>query len=99
MSERESEHHNPTHALTFPDLSGAVPTSAEARAKRRIAALEEELQMMQQEKGTKQRFVTRHLTRPMPLAYLLTLKERQLTMFLKAGRFAAWLFYILAWKI
>lgn len=45
-----------------PDLSGAVPTSAEARAKRRIAALEEELLTMRQERGTKQRFVT-HLRR------------------------------------
>ncbi|KAG2114975.1 hypothetical protein BD769DRAFT_1673290 [Suillus cothurnatus] len=62
MSERESEHHNPTHALTFPDLSGVVPTSAEARAKRRIAALEEELQMMQQEKGTKQRKTTYYVS-------------------------------------
>ncbi|KAG2151733.1 hypothetical protein BD769DRAFT_1343294 [Suillus cothurnatus] len=62
MSEQESEHHNPTHALTFPDLSGAVPTSAEARAKRRITALEEELQMMQQEKGTKQRKTTYYVS-------------------------------------
>ncbi|KAG1814927.1 hypothetical protein EV424DRAFT_1348657 [Suillus variegatus] len=41
-----------------PDLSGAVPTSAEARAKRRIAALEEELLTMRQERGTKQRKTT-----------------------------------------
>lgn len=49
-----------THGLILPDLSGAVPTSIEARAKRRIAALEEELQTMKQERGTKQRFVTNY---------------------------------------
>lgn len=43
--------------LILPDSSGAVPTSAEARAKRRIAALEEELQTVKQERGRKQRFV------------------------------------------
>ncbi|KAG2147496.1 hypothetical protein DEU56DRAFT_730588 [Suillus clintonianus] len=55
MSEPEPNHNNQTHALALPDLSGAVPTSVEARAKRRIAALEEELQTMQQERGSKQR--------------------------------------------
>ncbi|KAG1775831.1 hypothetical protein EV702DRAFT_1199053 [Suillus placidus] len=49
---------NPTHGLIIPDLSGAVPTSAEARAKRRIAVLEEELETMRQERGTKQRKMT-----------------------------------------
>ncbi|KAG1811124.1 uncharacterized protein BJ212DRAFT_1483796 [Suillus subaureus] len=62
MSERESEHHNPTHTLMFPDLSGVVPTSVEARAKHRITVLEEELQMMQQEKGTKQRKTTYYVS-------------------------------------
>ena len=38
-----------------PHLSQAIPTSADARAKRRIAALEEELETMQQGRGTKQR--------------------------------------------
>ncbi|KAG1810746.1 hypothetical protein EV424DRAFT_1542864 [Suillus variegatus] len=47
-----------THGLILPDLSGAVPTSIEARAKHRIAALEEELQTMKQERGTKQRKTT-----------------------------------------
>ncbi|KAG2080188.1 hypothetical protein BD769DRAFT_1685226 [Suillus cothurnatus] len=42
----------------IPDLSGAMPISAEARAKRRIAALEDELQMMKEERGTKQRKTT-----------------------------------------
>jgi len=52
---------NQTHGPVIPDLSGAVPTSAEARAKRRIAVLEEELQTMRQERGTKQRSVTYYL--------------------------------------
>ncbi|KAG1760335.1 hypothetical protein EDD22DRAFT_955075 [Suillus occidentalis] len=45
-----------------PDLSGAIPTSTEARAKRRIAALEEELEQMRQEKGTKQRKTTYYIS-------------------------------------
>jgi hypothetical protein len=67
----EHQRHNHTNALALPDHSGAVPTSTEARAKRRIAALEEELFMMKQERGTKQRFVmvVYHLTHSMPLAY------------------------------
>ncbi|KAG1721380.1 hypothetical protein EDB19DRAFT_1646530 [Suillus lakei] len=56
MSASEPNHQNETHSgLTIPDLSGAVPTSVEARAKCRIAALEDELQMVKQERGTKQR--------------------------------------------
>ncbi|KAG1727199.1 hypothetical protein EDD22DRAFT_961293 [Suillus occidentalis] len=43
------------NTLTIPDVSGAVPTSAEARAKRRIAALEDELQTMREERRPKQR--------------------------------------------
>jgi hypothetical protein len=67
----EHQHHNHTNALALPDHSGAVPTSTEARAKRCIAALEEELFMMKQERGTKQRFVmvVYYLTHSMPLAY------------------------------
>jgi len=37
------------------DPSQPIPTSTKARAKRRIAALEEELETLQQERGTKQR--------------------------------------------
>ncbi|KAG2099248.1 uncharacterized protein F5147DRAFT_777367 [Suillus discolor] len=53
-----SEPGDGAHALALPDSSGAVPTSTEARAKRRIAALEEELQTMRQERGMKQRKTT-----------------------------------------
>lgn len=35
--------------------AGVIPTTADARAKRRIAALEDELERMRQERGTKQR--------------------------------------------
>ncbi|KAG2745790.1 hypothetical protein P692DRAFT_201719517 [Suillus brevipes Sb2] len=45
-------------APTIPDDSGAVPTSAEARAKRRIAALEGELQTMREQRGSKKRKTT-----------------------------------------
>ncbi|KAG2097257.1 uncharacterized protein F5147DRAFT_778060 [Suillus discolor] len=47
-----------SQALSLPDLSGVVPTSTEARAKCRIAALEEELESMRQERGIKQRKTT-----------------------------------------
>ncbi|KAG2752983.1 hypothetical protein P692DRAFT_20724342 [Suillus brevipes Sb2] len=43
---------------SIPDLSGAIPTSSEARSKRRIASLEGELEMLRQERGTKQRKTT-----------------------------------------
>lgn len=64
MSESESvpEPGHVQHAFPHADLSGAVPTSTEARAKRRIAALEEELQMIKEERGTKQRSVMYRLT-------------------------------------
>ncbi|KAG1786404.1 uncharacterized protein HD556DRAFT_1449785 [Suillus plorans] len=58
MSASEPDSGALPHALALPDISGAVPTSSEARAKRRIAALEDELQTMKQEKGTKQRKTT-----------------------------------------
>ncbi|KAG2145713.1 hypothetical protein BD769DRAFT_1738581 [Suillus cothurnatus] len=38
--------------------SGVIPTTADSRAKRRIAALEDELERMRQERGTKQRKTT-----------------------------------------
>ncbi|KAG2738803.1 hypothetical protein P692DRAFT_20758098, partial [Suillus brevipes Sb2] len=57
-SSAERDHHSGPRAIALPDLSGAVPTSAEARAKRRIAALEEELEIAKQERGTKQRKTT-----------------------------------------
>ncbi|KAG2122858.1 hypothetical protein BD769DRAFT_1670492 [Suillus cothurnatus] len=40
------------------DPSQPIPTSTKARAKRRIAALEEELETLRQERGTKQRKTT-----------------------------------------
>ncbi|KAG1784686.1 uncharacterized protein HD556DRAFT_1250963 [Suillus plorans] len=60
-STQEPQDHRHSYALALPDQSGAVPTSTEARAKRRIAALEEELHMMKQERGTKQRKTTYYI--------------------------------------
>ncbi|KAG2738395.1 hypothetical protein P692DRAFT_201731240 [Suillus brevipes Sb2] len=54
--EHDVNHTNPNYAI--PDISGVVPTTAEARAKRRIATLEEEIQTMRQERGKKQRKTT-----------------------------------------
>jgi hypothetical protein len=45
------------------DPSQPIPTSTKARAKRRIAALEEELETLRQERGTKQRYVYCHGSR------------------------------------
>jgi hypothetical protein len=83
-SRSEHEHLDQTHssALIIPDLSGAVPTSVEARAKRRIAALEEELHTMQQEKGKKQRFVVYHL----PYCVFLIVFKRKTTYYFAQGR-------------
>jgi hypothetical protein len=91
MPEPQGNSHS--HALALPDGSGAVPTSTEARAKRHIAALEEELNMMKQERGTKQRFVvfTHHFTHY--VSCLLIVKGKQPTSLLKAGQFTRWLSY------
>ncbi|KAG2054245.1 hypothetical protein BDR06DRAFT_1007918 [Suillus hirtellus] len=67
MSASEPDSGALLHALALPDLSGAVPTSSEARAKCCITALEDELQTMKQEKGTKQRFIICHLPRCLSL--------------------------------
>jgi hypothetical protein len=69
MAEAELDGRRQTHTFLLPDQSGAIPTSTEARAKRRIAALEEELEMMKQDRGTKQRFVTYHLTHFITLSH------------------------------
>ncbi|KAG1865087.1 hypothetical protein C8R48DRAFT_772790 [Suillus tomentosus] len=58
MAEPESEARRQAYTFAFPDQSGAVPTSVEVRAKRRIAVLEEELKMMKQDRGSKQRKTT-----------------------------------------
>ncbi|KAG1756932.1 hypothetical protein EDD22DRAFT_850367 [Suillus occidentalis] len=57
-SSGEHDHHSGPHSLIIPDASGVIPTSAEARSKRHIAALEEELEMAKFERGTKQRKTT-----------------------------------------
>jgi hypothetical protein len=70
------------HTFAVPDASGVVPTSTEARAKRRIAALEEEIQTMRQEKGKKQRFVAYHFTH----CLFLTDYQRKTTYYVAQGR-------------
>ncbi|KAG1816213.1 hypothetical protein EV424DRAFT_1348290 [Suillus variegatus] len=55
----ESASNNETDtARTSSVPSGVIPTTADARAKRRIAALEDELERIRQERGTKQRKTT-----------------------------------------
>jgi hypothetical protein len=83
-SESEHDRLNQTYpaAPIIPDLSGAVPTSTEARAKRRIAALEDELQQMKQEKGKKKRFVTHCLRRCLLLIHF----QRKTTYYIAQGR-------------
>ncbi|KAG2749677.1 hypothetical protein P692DRAFT_20874031 [Suillus brevipes Sb2] len=57
-SEDESSSAGPARPLVHADPSQAMPTSSKARAKCRIAVLEEELEMMRQERGGKQRKTT-----------------------------------------
>jgi hypothetical protein len=82
MSAPEADHYSGSHTLALPDLSGAVPTSTEARAKRRIAALEDELETMRQERRGKQRFVILR-SRPYPL---LIDPRRKTTFYVSQGR-------------
>lgn len=70
-------------ALQIADQSGAIPTSTAARAKRRIVALEEELENMKQDKGTKQRFVKSPL---LHLCFLLIEFRRKTTYYVAQGR-------------
>lgn len=86
MSESQSQdaaEHERLTAPVIPDLSGAVPTSSDARAKRRIAALEEELQMMKREGRHKQRFV---VSRYFPPCLLLINPQRKTTYYVAQGR-------------
>ncbi|KAG1779779.1 hypothetical protein EV702DRAFT_1195138 [Suillus placidus] len=75
--------HNQVHPAALPDQSGAVPTSAEARAKCRIAALEEQLETIKQDSGTKQRFATSPL---LDLCFLLIEPRRKTTYYIAQGR-------------
>ncbi|KAG2122509.1 hypothetical protein BD769DRAFT_1389599 [Suillus cothurnatus] len=64
-------------ALVVPDSSGVIPTSADARAKRRIAALKEELDTLRQEKGTKQRVIRRMVALYTSLEDLIAENDRR----------------------
>ncbi|KAG1720565.1 hypothetical protein EDD22DRAFT_962791 [Suillus occidentalis] len=59
--------------VVHPDPSQAMPTSSKARAKRRIAALEEELEMMRQERGGKQRKMTLYVAQGRAIRRLVVL--------------------------
>ncbi|KAG1834162.1 hypothetical protein EV424DRAFT_1310404 [Suillus variegatus] len=59
--------------LTHPDPSQALPTSSKARAKRRIAALEDELETMRQERGGKQRKTTFYIAQGRAIRRLVVL--------------------------
>ncbi|KAG2130264.1 hypothetical protein DEU56DRAFT_914892 [Suillus clintonianus] len=58
-----------------PDPSQAIPTSSKARAKRRIAALEDELAMMRQEKGGKKRKTTFYISQGRAIRRLIVLYQ------------------------
>lgn len=95
MSASEADHHNESYPLALPDISGVVPTSAEARAKRRIAVLEDELENMKQERRGKQRFVVSHSGH---VVCSSNLAEKRPFTFLKAGLFAAWASFTPTWR-
>lgn len=72
------------NTLTIPDDSGAIPTSAEARAKRRIAALEGELQTMMEQRRSKKRFVINHFS--YCFRVILIDPQRKTTYYVAQGR-------------
>ncbi|KAG2100256.1 hypothetical protein BD769DRAFT_1677092 [Suillus cothurnatus] len=59
--------------LTHPHPSQALPTSSKARAKHHIAALEDELEMMRQERGGKQRKTTFYIAQGRAIHRLVVL--------------------------
>ncbi|KAG2744186.1 hypothetical protein P692DRAFT_20745217 [Suillus brevipes Sb2] len=59
--------------MVHADPSQAIPTSSKARAKRRIAALEDELEMMRQERGGKQRKTTFYVAQGRAIRRLVVL--------------------------
>ncbi|KAG2739853.1 hypothetical protein P692DRAFT_20881566 [Suillus brevipes Sb2] len=85
--------------LVHPDPSQPMPTSSKARAKRRIAALEEELETMRQERGGKQRKTTLYVAQGRAIRRLVVLyhsledlvavKRRDISQPLKRGADAA----------
>ncbi|KAG1759908.1 hypothetical protein EDD22DRAFT_781916 [Suillus occidentalis] len=73
MSAAELDHGEATHGLIIPNADGVVPTSIEARAKRRIAALEEELQVMRQQRGRKLRKTSYYVSQGRAIRRVVTL--------------------------
>jgi hypothetical protein len=75
-----------------PVISLCVSTSPQARAKRKISALEEEVQRLKQDKAIKQRY-----ERSRPLKRVLTFLnvEKQPTTFPRDEHFVGWLSFTL----
>ncbi|KAG2126398.1 hypothetical protein BD769DRAFT_1668398 [Suillus cothurnatus] len=71
--EAAAEVRTPTSTPVIPALSGAVPTSVDARAKCRIAVLEEELDTLRQEKGSKQRKTTYYVAQGRAICRMVSL--------------------------
>ncbi|KAG2739898.1 hypothetical protein P692DRAFT_20754663 [Suillus brevipes Sb2] len=59
--------------MTHADPSQPIPTSTKARAKRRIAALEEELETLRNERGSKQRKTTYYVAQGRAIRRMVTL--------------------------
>ncbi|KAG1902951.1 uncharacterized protein F5891DRAFT_1186092 [Suillus fuscotomentosus] len=62
-----------SQSLVHVDPSQPIPTSTNARAKRHIAALEEELEMLRQERGTKQRKTTYYVAQGRAIRHMVVL--------------------------
>jgi len=62
-------------------ISLCIPTSPHARAKRRIAVLEEEVEILKQDRETKQRYVSSRI-----LQVILTPHYRKTTYYVSQGR-------------
>ncbi|KAG1839195.1 hypothetical protein C8R48DRAFT_621837 [Suillus tomentosus] len=74
-SDRDSDEspNCPVSSTVHPDPSQAMPTSSSARAKRRIAALEEELETMRQERGGKQRKTSYYVAQGRAIRHMVCL--------------------------
>ncbi|KAG2743856.1 hypothetical protein P692DRAFT_20744999 [Suillus brevipes Sb2] len=71
--DEEGVKRGPFSSGLFVDPSQAIPTSSKARSKRRIAALEEELDMMRQERGSKQRKTTYYVAQGRAIRRMIVL--------------------------
>jgi hypothetical protein len=92
MAENSREDNLPPPPPPPSVVSLCVSTSPQARAKRKIAALMEEVEILKQDKVTKQRCVC---SRPLKAVLMLLIVGKQPIMFHKDEQFIGWLSFTL----